>query len=50
MRIGYLQRAFYGVILEFDMDRKSLADTINGLLGGRSLPDGLTWTRDRSTL
>lgn len=50
VRMGYLQRAWYGVRLEFDMGRLSLADTLREVLGGRSLPPGVTYRRDRSTL
>lgn len=49
VQIGYLQRAYYGVILEYDMDRTRLADTIRDLIGS-NLPDGIVWKSDRSLL
>lgn len=54
IRIGYLDRAFYGVILETKMRRLSFADTVADVIqtrvkGGR-LPKGVTWRSDGETL
>ena len=54
VKIGFLERAYYGVILEYEMGRTGLGKTIQDIIrtrvkGGR-LPNGITWTRTRSTL
>lgn len=51
--VGVLERAWYGVILEYDMDRLGWARTVSDVIqtrvkGGR-LPKGVTWTRSRAT-
>ena len=52
--VGYLDRAFYGVILETKLRRLSLADTVADVIrtrvkGGR-LPAGVVWRHDKRTL
>lgn len=52
--VGFLDRAFYGVILEVKMGRKGLAETIDHVIrtrvkGGR-LPSGVVWRRTGGTL
>ena len=54
VRVGHMERAFYGVILEYDMDRKGLgaavAEVIKTRVKGGKLPAGIRWTRTRDTL
>ncbi len=52
--VGFLDRAFYGVILEVKMGRLGLAKTIDDVIrtrvkGGR-LPSGVVWRRTAGTL
>lgn len=52
--VGYLDRAFYGVILEARMGRRSLADTVADVIAmrvkGGKLPPGVVWRSDGRTL
>jgi hypothetical protein len=54
VRIGFLERAWYGVRLEYDMGRlglgKTIEDVIRTRVKGGKLPKGMTWTRTRGTL
>lgn len=49
VKVGFLERAFYGEILEYSMDRMGLSASIDKVIrtrvkGGR-LPQGLNWIR-----
>lgn len=52
--VGFLQRAWYGVTLEYEMQRlglgKTIEDVIKTRVKGGQLPKGVTWTRNRETL
>lgn len=54
VEVGFLDKAFYGVILEAKMGRLGLAKTIDDVIrtrvqGGR-LPSGVTWRRNNATI
>lgn len=54
VQVGFLERAWYGVVLEYDMHRlglgKTIEDMIKAKMPGGKLPKGVTWTRDRATI
>lgn len=54
VKVGFLQRAWYGVVLEYEMDRVGLNASVEKILRtrvkGGALPKGVTWTRNRETL
>lgn len=54
VKIGFLERAWYGVILEYDAGRTGLGQTIQDVIKSRvkggKLPPNIRWTRNRETL